>query len=86
MGAATVTSGRLGALKCTATSRDAADAYTPSDASRGHVIYNLLGIQERQQCAIVDVLTTGLEEASDEEDLEEDVCILEELEGTAGLD
>lgn len=52
-------------------------------------LHRLLGVEKREgreRRAIVDILTTGLEEATDEEDLEQGVCILQILESRASLD
>ena len=54
----------------------------------GH-LHRLLGVEERERrerCAVFDVLAAGLEKAANEEDLEEGVCILQELEGGTSLD
>ena len=47
-------------------------------------LHRLLGVEERERrerCAVFDVLAAGLEKAANEEDLEEGVCILQELKG-----
>ena len=52
-------------------------------------LHRLLGVDDGERGergAVVDVLAAGLEEAADEEEFEEGVCILEKLERRAGLD
>ena len=52
-------------------------------------LHRLLRVEDREWRAgraVVDVLAAGLEKAADEEDLEEGVCILEELELPTGRD
>ena len=52
-------------------------------------VVSLLGVDDGERGergAVVDVLAAGLEEAADEEEFEEGVCILEELERGSGLD
>lgn len=52
-------------------------------------LHGLLRVEHgegRERGTVLDILATGLEEATDEEKLEERVCILEVLESSTGLD
>ena len=42
--------------------------------------------ERRKRSSVVDVLASGLQETTDEEDLKQGVCILEELELTTSCD
>ena len=49
----------------------------------------LFGVEDRERrwgSTVVDVAAARLEEAADEEDLKEGICILEELELSTGCD